>query len=463
MSPSSRSGAPSAAAAAPGGDARALWSWAFYDWANNGFATVIQVFVFAAYFTEEVAGDPARGAAIWGHTLGLAGVVVALTGPLLGATADRGGRQKPWLLSFTLLAAVATAGLWFVRPRGEDLLLGAVLVALASIGAELACIFYNAMLPRLAPPGRIGRWSGWGWSLGYLGGLLCLLLVYQGFVRTGAWFDLDRGEAQHLRLTFPLVGAWLLLFALPLALFTPDAPSSGLRPRAALREGLSQLRTTVREVRRYRHLVRFLVARMLYIDGLATLMAFTGVYAAGTIGLDAEQVLVFAIAVNVMAGLGALGFSWLDDRIGGKRTTQWALLGLIVPAAAILLVPTRAAFWAGGLALGLFVGPVQAASRSYLARVAPPELENQAFGLEALSGKATAFIGPLLVGWLAALSGSQRTGMWAIVGLFVAGLAVLSTVPAEVEDRALAAAADEADDDGLPAVEGREVEGISPT
>ncbi len=401
-----------------------------YDWANNAFAALIQTFVFAAYFTRQVAENETLGTAQWGNTLGIAGLTVAVAGPVIGAMADQGGRRKPWLGTFTVLCVVSTALLWFVRPSPDYVILALVLVGLGTLGSEFANLFYNAMLPGLAPSGRLGRWSGWGWSLGYAGGLLCLLIALFGFIKADdPWFALDRSDAGHVRATFVLVAAWYLVFALPLFVITPDLPRTAKRPYQAAREGLRQLRGTIREVRRYVEIVRFLIARMVYIDGLATLFAFGGIYAAGTFGMTESEVLAFGIALNVTAGIGAATFAWVDDWLGGKRTVIVSLVGLILFGVLILLVRSILLFWAFGLLLGLFVGPVQAASRSYLARAAPRTLRNQMFGLYALSGKATAFAGPLLVGWVTYLADSQRVGMATIIVFFAAGLALMLTVP----------------------------------
>lgn len=410
-----------------------LWRWALYDFANSAFPTVIETFVFAAYFTRQVAPDPVTGSALWGTALGIAGLVVALLGPVLGAVADHGGGLRRWLLGTTALCVLPTAALWWVLPHSPHLTGALLLVGVASIGIELASIFYNALLPRLAPAERIGRWSGWGWGLGYAGGLLCLLLALLGFVREGAWFPLPRGDASHVRATFVLAALWFGLFALPL--LTARLPGrEGSTGRFELGASLRELWHTLRGLPRQGPLLRFLVARMLYTDGLATLFAFGGVYAAGTFAMTESQVLAFGIGLNVTAGLGAVGFAHLDDRIGSRNTIVIALLALLVTSAGTLLAQSVTAFWVAGLALGIFVGPAQAASRSLLARMAPAQQRNQLFGLFTLSGKATAFLGPLLVGWLTFLSGSQRVGMAVILGLWLVGLVLMLTVPADRPD-----------------------------
>lgn len=408
-----------------------LLGWALYDWANSSFPTVITTFVFAAYFTRQVAVDAATGSAQWGNALSISGLFVAFGGPILGGIGDQAGRRKPWILAFTLLCVTATGMLWWVRPVPECALMALVLVVVATIASEFAAIFYNAMLPDLAPPDRLGRWSGWAWGLGYAGGLSCLVLSMLAFVRgEGAWIELDRSAAQHVRVTFLLVAGWYIVFSLPLFLVTPDVPSVNKSLGRAVRDGLRQFMDSVRHVRRYAPIVRFLIARMIYIDGLATVFAFGGVFAAGTFEMTEQQVISFGIALNVTAGLGAVSFAWVDDRIGGKRTILFSLAGLMVATTAMLLARSLVLFWVFGLLLGIFVGPVQAASRSLLARMAPPELCNEMFGLYAFSGKATSFLGPLVVGQLTWLFDSQRIGLSALLLFFAVGFLLMLGVPA---------------------------------
>jgi UMF1 family MFS transporter len=366
--------------------------------------------------------------------VGIAGLIVALSSPVLGAIADQGGRRKPWIGAFTLLCVLATGALWWVQP-GTGVVPALLLAGFATVAAEFAVVFYNAMLPSLTSFERLGRWSGWAWGLGYAGGIGCLVLALFGFVREPAWFPLPRADLEHVRATFVLVAAWYTLFAFPLFLFTPDEPAQRKGMGEAMRDGLAQFRASLRQVRAYVPILRFLLAHMVFIDGIATLFAFGGVYAAGTFNLNEEQVLILGIALNVTAGLGATAFAWVDDWLGSKLTILISLVGLIVPGTLLLVVESRTVFWVLAMLLGVFVGPVQAASRSYLARTAPAHLRGQLFGLFAFSGKATAFMGPLTVGWVTELFDSQRFGMGVIPFLLLIGIAMMLSVPAAVHER----------------------------
>lgn len=410
----------------------ALWSWAFYDWANSSFAALVQTFVFAAYFAKAVAENETLGTAQWGNMMGVAGLIIGLGGPILGAVADRSGRRKPWLGLFTALCIVATFLLWFVKPDTSFVWMALLLTCVGTIGSEYAMIFYNAMLPGLAEDDSIGRWSGWGWGLGYAGGLVLLVIALYGLVQPPGWFGVPHDEAMHIRAVMPLSAAWYLLFCLPLFLFTPDSKTTGVPLGQAVGDAFSQLRNSLRNIRQYRGIVVFLLARMLYNDGLTTMFAFGGIYAAATFGMSSSEVIMFGIGLNVTAGLGAAAFAWIDDRVGPRKTIMASLLGLIVPGTAILFVTDKTLFWIFGLAIGIFVGPAQASSRSYLARVAPAELRTEMFGLFALSGKLTSFLGPFLVGWLTLMSGSQRVAMSSIIAMFALGLIGMFFVPAAI-------------------------------
>ncbi|MFP4143534.1 MAG: MFS transporter [Phycisphaeraceae bacterium] len=402
--------------------------WASFDWANSAFFTLIQTFVFANYFIRSIATDEAAGQTQWALAIGGAGAVVAVTGPLLGAVADQGGRRKPWIAGFEVLCLAATAALWWVKPD-SPVWFALLLVAAGSFGLEAANIFYNAMLPELTHGQRLGRWSGWGWALGYAGGLACLAIALVALVGYGDGGLVPKTEARHVRSSFLLVAGWFALFSLPLFLVTPDMPGTGKRLGRAAWDGLHQLIDSARQIRQYGHIVRFLIARLFYIDGLASIFAIGGVYASGVFDMTASEIILLGIGLNVTAGIGAFSLAWLDDWIGAKWTIALSLVGILLPGSALVFIETEAWFWACALTLGFFVGPVQSASRSYLARVAPPGLRTQAFGLYAFSGKATAMAGPLLISAVTEWTGSQRWGITPIFGFLAVGLAILLTVP----------------------------------
>ncbi|MEM7041400.1 MAG: MFS transporter [Pseudomonadota bacterium] len=405
---------------------RGQFAWALYDWANSAFAAVIVTFVFATYFSQGIATDEISGTVQWGRAMTIAALIAAVLGPTLGAIADAGGRRKPWIFVFTWLCVIATALLWYAEPSPAFVFYTLVLVVLANLGLDMAGVFYNAMLSDLAPKERIGRLSGWAWGLGYFGGLSCLVIALFALVQTDTpLFGLSKEQAEHVRATGPLVAVWLAIFSLPLFLFTPDRPAAGGSTFQAIEQGMRQLWQTVSNVRRYKTVGQFLLARMLYIDGLNTLFAFGGIYAAGTFGMELADVITFGILLNVTGGIGAFLFAWLDDWFGPKRVILIALVGLMILGLAAVLTTSVTVFWIVGGLLGLFVGPTQAASRTLMAKLAPAEQQTEMFGLYALSGKVTAFLGPLVLSLVTDWADSQRAGMATILIFFVAGFVVL--------------------------------------
>ncbi len=408
---------------------KGMWSWAMFDWANSAFFVIVQTFVFAAYFQRSIAADSITGTEQWGNMVSAAGLLIAFTAPVLGAIADKAGRRKPWIAAFSLMSIVASFLLWYAEPSTEFLVYALVVTFIATVGAEYAFIFYNAMLPDLVPPSHLGRWSGWSWGMGFAGGLVCLLGALYLFIETGgAWLGLDTESLEHIRATFVFTALWYLIFSIPMFLRTPDVPSSGESLSTVVKQGFEQLKNSIKEARNYANIYRFLLARMIYNDAVILIYAFGGIYAAGTFGMDESQIIIFGIGLNITAGLGAVGFAWLDDKSGSKKTIMISLVGLIIPVTAILFVEDILWFWIWGLMLGIFFGPVQAASRTLIGRLAPEDKRTEMFGLFAFSGKATAFIGPKLLGWVTVLFASQRVGMSVVLVLLAAGLVLMLRV-----------------------------------
>lgn len=412
-----------------GAGKRAVAAWCLYDFANSGYVTVVVTFVFATYFSQAIAPNPETGAAWWGTAQALSAVLIAVTSPILGAIADQTGPRKPWIFAFGFLTIFATALLWFAQPAPDAALLALALVVIANIGFEVAQVFYNAMLPNVAGAAAMGRVSGWAWGVGYLGGLLCLVAALFGLVQASPPpFGLDPDAAEPVRATSLLVAVWFALFALPMFIWVPDDPGRGLPPGVAATRGLQQLAATFKTARQQPNILRFLIARMIYNDGINTLFAFGGIYAAGTFGMSIAEVIQLGIALNVTAGLGAAAFGYIDDRVGSKRTVTVSLIAIIILGAVVLMAPDRTTFWISALALSTFFGPVQASSRTLMARLAPPESRNEMFGLFAVTGKAISFLGPLAVGWMTVATGSQRWGLATVMLFFVGGLYLLRGV-----------------------------------
>jgi MFS transporter, UMF1 family len=438
----------------------AVVSWIFFDWAAQPYFTLITTFVFAPYFATHVAADPASGQSLWGFATAAAGLSIALLSPVLGAIADASGRRKPWIAAFGALLVIGSCLMWFGKPGDVSVIPGLLLAyGIATLGVEFATVFNNAMMPTLVPPDKIGRLSGTGWATGYVGGILSLILVLGFFAASPEsgrtlfgftpLFGLDPVTHQGDRITGPMTGVWFVVFVLPMFLLTPDYPAK--RPvREALRVGIRELQETLRELPARRSMAAFLLANMLYTDGLVSLYAFGGIYAAGTFGWSTLELGSFGIILAVAGTLGAWVGGKLDDALGPTRVIAGSMLVLLLATIAILLVDKDSVLFikvtppvAGGtlfasaaerayLVLGCLIGaagaPLQAASRSLLIRIAPKDRVAQFFGLFALTGKVTSFVGPLLIGLVTALTASQKAGMSVLVLFFIAGLALLARV-----------------------------------
>ncbi|MBV9563795.1 MAG: MFS transporter [Bradyrhizobium sp.] len=438
----------------------AVVSWVFFDWAAQPYFTLITTFVFAPYFATHVAPDAARGQALWGFATASAGIAIALLSPVLGAIADATGRRKPWVAAFGAMLVIGASAMWIGGPGEPDIIPPLLFAyAIATVGVEFATVFNNAMMPTLVPPERIGRLSGAGWATGYIGGILSLILVL-GFLAanpdTGRTlfgfaplFGLDPVAHQGDRISGPLTGIWFIIFVLPMFLLTPDYPARH-RLRDALRAGLRELKGTLLELPRQRSIAAFLFANMIYTDGLVSLFAFGGIYAAGTFGWSTIQIGTFGIILAIAGTFGGFIGGRLDDRFGPKRVIAGSMTILLLAIIAILSVnkdsilfipvtppqPGGALFASAAerayLILGCCIGavgaPLQAASRSLLIRMAPKDRIAQYFGLFALTGKVTSFLGPLLIGIVTAATGSQKAGMATLVLFFVTGLALLARI-----------------------------------
>lgn len=423
----------------PPGAKKSIFSWCLYDWANSSFSTVIITFVFSVFFTRSMVGDETVGAAWWSYAIGISGFCIAILAPVLGAVADHSGARKRWIFWLSMLCITATALLFFAQPLASvaNIYFTLICVIFANIGFELAMVFYNAMLPHIAPRHLWGRVSGWGWGAGYIGGLLSLALALFGLVGMGEmepWFGISGMDAANIRATGPMTAFWFLLFMIPLLLYTHDVERAPMRAGEAMRLGLAQLIRSAREIGHHKNLAQFLFASAIYRDGLTTLFAIGGVYAAGVYKMDYVEILVFAIAMNVSAGAGSFLFAHVDDKIGSKPTVMFSLCGLILTGIAVLFTTDKTFFTALALALGLFMGPVQAASRTFAGRLAPHGMVTQTFGFYALTGKAVTFLGPLAFATATHYYNNQQAGMFTIILFWIIGLGLLSMVEEKRED-----------------------------
>ncbi len=423
---------------------RRIVSWALWDWGSASFNAVVTTFVFTVYLTSSdgFGGEDFVSAQL-GWALAVAGVLVALTAPITGQRSDGSGRRRLWLAINSGVIVACIALMYFVEPRAELLWLGLALLAVGTVFFEFASVNYNAMLLQVSTSKTIGRVSGFGWAMGYFGGIVLLLILYFGFISPEVGlFGVTSENGQAVRVSMVLAAAWFAIFAIPVLVSVPEITRT--RPIGAAHAGvLASYRTLFRDIaalwRSDRNTVRFLIASAVFRDGLTGVFTFGGVLAAGTFGFSAGQVIIFAVAANVVAGLSTVIVGSLDDRLGPRTVIVTALIGLAVSGTLVFLLSAggTTVFWIFGLLLCLFVGPAQSASRSFLARVIPPGKEGEIFGLYATTGKAATFLAPTLWALFITIFGSQVFGILGIVLVLLVGLGLL--IPVRAVGRARAA------------------------
>ena len=403
-------------------------AWAIYDFANSSYTTLIVTFIYAAYFTKAIAPNAIDGTALWSRAVTITAITVALLSPVLGILADQGGYRKRFLLIFTVIAVFGSAMLFTALPGQTMKALCWFIIG--NIAFEMGSVFYNAFLPDIAPPDKIGRISGYGWALGYVGGLLAMFVAMIGFVNTEIpWFGFSKALGENIRATNLLVALWFAVFSIPIFIFVKERKSkNGNNKDIRLRSIFSELVKTFHEINKYRQVVRFLLARLIYNDGLVTIFAFGGIYAAGTFQFTFEEIMIFGVVLNITAGIGAFAMGFLDDILGGKKIVQISLFALLLAVIIAVIAPNKTVFWIAGIIIGIFSGPNQAASRSLMGRFIPKNKVNEFFGFFAFSGKLTAFMGPFLLGVFTQLFQSQRVGVSVVIVFFILGGLILAGV-----------------------------------
>lgn len=403
---------------------KAIIAWCLYDWGVTAFPVIVSTFVIATYFTSKIALNPVVGTHLWGDSMAIAGIVVAVFCPIIASIATYHGKQKSWIALFTIVIILSSALLWYAYPNPSSEYFTLACVILGTIALNFSMVFYNAILLKLVPSNYIGRLSGWGWGVGYFGGLAILFIAFYGFVNNPSpW--LNHQTFEHIRICGPLVALWCGLFTLPFFFFYSDKKTTHLDLSQAISVGLKSLILTIKMLLTEKRILIFLIAQMIYIDGLNTLFAFAGIYAAGTFHMGLSEVLLFGIIMNAFAGVGCVIFAWVDDFIGAKLTILISLFFLMTLGLAIVIIDNKMSFWIMACCLSLFVGPTQSASRSLMAHLVPKEKAIELFGFYAFAGRISIFIGPWILGFMTFTFNSQRAGMASILVFFVIGAAVL--------------------------------------
>jgi len=464
---SSESGSIRSLAGGPAASPLGYLSWTFGQGGRDPYYIMVVIYIFFPYFSNTVVGDPILGQTLIGYMNAATGVVLAATAPFLGAIADKNGRRKPWVAGTVMIMSVSACFLWYVLPEGKGLGVYPTLGLLLFIMVAFAIseVFHNAMLPSIAPVNKVGLISGLAFSLGNVGGLLLMLFVLFAFSMPGTidWsflpaeplFGIDQASNEHDRIVGPIAGVWMFVFTLPLLLFTPDGKSSNIPLAQAAKQGLADVINTLKQLKHYSNIGIYLLSRMFFIDGMVGVMTFGGVYSSGTFGWGTTTLLIFGLFTSVSAMIGAFIGGKLDDSIGSLATLKVAiavasvvLLVLVsIEADTILYVVSVSPepnwsfpyfqttaeqfYFLTNQVFALFFVTGLSSSRTLMARISPPEMATQFFGLFALSGTVTAFLAPLLVATTTTLFQSQRAGFASLASLMIIGALLLLVVKQE--------------------------------
>jgi len=401
---------------------REIVGWAFFDFANSSYTTVIVTVGFGVYYTKLVVpGEQADF--LWSLGIFLSNLIVMLTAPVIGAMADDVGRKKLFLLGTTLLCVTGTAALYFVSPGLA--LVGLVLFVISNLGFAYGENLVAAFLPEISTPKNVGRISGFGWGLGYFGGLLCLIAV-RPLLAGG--FELD--NLANLRLAWLATAVFFLVAAIPTFAFLRERAPRGPRRRfgAYFRISFERIATTARALRHFSELARFLLVFFVFSCGLMTVIAFAGIYAERTIGYTPDELIGLFISLQVSSAAGAFIFGFVQDRLGARRTIQVTLVLWILVCVGAYVSQSKGMFLAVAMAAGLGIGSLQSASRGMVGLFSPVEKSGEFFAFWGFAGKGAYTLGPLVFGVISSASGSQRVAILSTAVFFVAGLVGMATV-----------------------------------
>lgn len=443
---------------------RRVWGWFFFDWASQPYHTLLLTFIFGPYIAgvaaetfvaDGVSEDVAKAQAqtLWSTMLTIAGLMIGLSAPILGALADTTGRRRPWISVFSLMYIVGAASLWFALPDGSNLTLMLMLFALGFIGAEFALIFINAQLPSLGTDQEAGKISGSGFAFGYLGGFVALLILLAFFVEQESGktllgmdpaFGLNADAKEGTRAVGPIVALWFAVFMVPYFLWVKDDAPKGSRVRFG--QAVTRLSGSIRALRTRTSLTSYLASSMFYRDALGGLYGFGGTYARLVLDWSVVQIGIFGIVSIIAAAL----FSWIggkaDFRFGPKPVINFCIWVLIFVCVVVVSMDRTQifgmalaegssipdmVFYLCGILIGGMGGILQSASRSLMVRHSDPEKPTESFGLFGLSGRATAFLAPASIGAVTAISESARIGISPLIVLFILGLFLLRWVKPE--------------------------------
>ena len=402
-----------------------VFNFALYDFANSAFTTIIITFIFSTYFAKQIAPNPVLGQSYWGWAIGITGLLVALIGPLIGSFADKKNCTEFFIKLFTIICVSLTSLLWFSKPSEKYLLYTLIIVALANFFYELSLIFYNSILKRISNSNNLGKSSGFSFALGYIGGILILIICIKVFIDNEVLpFGLSKENSENIRATSIVVALWYLLFSIPFLFSLKKKINNKIEVSS---NNIKKIKDLIWN-NGLNNLGKFLIARMLYADGLNAIIVMGGIFAVHVFNLEIKDLLILSILMNITAFIGAILGGFANDKLGSKSVIIFSLIGLIISSGIILFVKAKIIFFILASINGLFIGPIQSASRVFITKSIDQNNQATGFGLFALSGKLTSFIGPLLVGSITFISNSQRIGFSSAVVLLILGLIILINV-----------------------------------
>ena len=391
-----------------------IFIWTLFDFANTSFSIVVVTFLFAVYFKNTIADGKPIGDLYWSFGTSISMIVTALISPVLGAIADFSAGRKRFLLFFTIMCIAFTASLFFVGPG--QVLLGLILFITANIGFEAGLVFYDAFLPDITVPKNYGRVSGYGFGMGYLGSLATLAIIYP-FIQSGM-----------IKETFPVAALFFLVFSIPFFLFIRDSRKKIVKTEPYHIIGLKRVWSTISHLKNYKNLAIFLLAYFFYIEGVNTIIFFSGIYASTTLGFTDTELLIFFLTVQTTAIAGSVVFGIIADSIGQKKTIMITLFMWLLTVALAFFIYDKTGFYIVGLIAGASMGSSQSTSRSLMTKLTPEDKKTEFFGFYSFFGKSSAVIGPLVFGMVSFLSGSQRIAILSVGVFFVIGMLILSKV-----------------------------------
>ena len=405
------------------------FSWSVYDWANSAWSAIIITFIFAEYFVNVLAPDKDLGTLYWTWTIGLSSLVAALLSPILGSISDQSQRSKYWLILSTFIYSFIAFSFWFAQPKGMDLFLIIFLLFIGNISYEISQIFYNGQLKLITTENNYAKLSGFAWGLGYAGTVIIFIIYYGIFLLPeDPIFTLDKTTYENIRISFPITGAWILIFSLPLFISFKDPKSDTITSKFNIKKSFNQIIITFKDLRKYKNIIWFLIARLFYMDGINAIFAVAAIYAATVFGMSTTDIIMLGIGTNFAAGIGSWVFSFIENKIGSKNIIVFSLICIFIISFAILLINQKNTFIILAICLSTFFGPIQSASRVYFAKFIPDEKKYEFFGFYSFSGKVTSFIGPILYGTITYTFSSPKLGMASLLVLFAVGLLLLTKV-----------------------------------